>query len=252
MAGYDDPRYLQSVIEKLQREVAELKKSTIPVLAHQRGPTPGWQNFGQLGPGPGMKSSMHLHNDGNQAGVAPRLSVTDAVGTVRAELGNLAASGISPAQYGFRASNAAGTPIFDSLGLISVMQVLGSVFVSTAFSTTSTTPVVITGCTTTFTPARQSRCLVVYGSSVSYGGAAPNSGFNDLFLDGVNQAFGGNGPALELQFPTTTSGAVTSSGFYTVVLSAASHTIDLRAYQNGTGTVTVQQCAISVLNLGVV
>src|SRR5262249_38763671 len=89
MAGYDDPRFLQQVIEKLQKDVEQLKKSTIPVLAQQRGPTPGWINAGQFGPGPGMKSSMHMHNDGNQAGVAPRLSVTDASGVVRVELGNL-------------------------------------------------------------------------------------------------------------------------------------------------------------------
>jgi len=40
---------------------------------------------------------------------------------------NIPARGISPAQWGFRANDAAGNPIFDSLGLIAVMNVLGSI-----------------------------------------------------------------------------------------------------------------------------
>src|SRR5262249_21391806 len=126
MAGYDDPRFLQQVIEKLQKDVEHLKKSTIPVIAQQRGPTPGWINAGQFGPGPSMKSAMHMHNDGNQVGVAPRQTVTDASGVVRVELGNLAANGVSPAQYGFRANDATGSPLFDSLGVVGIPKLLGS------------------------------------------------------------------------------------------------------------------------------
>src|SRR5262249_24562622 len=126
MAGYDDPRFLQQVIEKLQKDVEQQRKSTIPVIAQQRGPTPGWINAGQFGPGPSMKSAMHIHNDGNQVGVAPRTSITDSTGQVRWEEGNLAAVGNSPAQYGARALDASGTPIFDSLGVIGIPKLLGS------------------------------------------------------------------------------------------------------------------------------
>ena len=43
------------------------------------------------------------------------------------DIANLNANGVSPAQWGFRANDADGNPIFDSLGLIAVMKVLGSI-----------------------------------------------------------------------------------------------------------------------------
>jgi hypothetical protein len=48
----------------------------------------------------------------------------DPNGVTRAEMGNLAANGVSPAQWGFRASGPTGSPIFDSLGLIGVASLL--------------------------------------------------------------------------------------------------------------------------------
>jgi hypothetical protein len=50
----------------------------------------------------------------------------DPNGIVRAEMGNLPANGISPAQWGFRASKADGTPLFDSLGLIAAASVIAT------------------------------------------------------------------------------------------------------------------------------
>lgn len=50
----------------------------------------------------------------------------DTAAVVRAEMGNLAANGVSPAQWGFRASDASGVPIFDSLGLIKAATLIGS------------------------------------------------------------------------------------------------------------------------------
>jgi hypothetical protein len=52
-------------------------------------------------------------------------SVTDPGAVVRAEMGDLPARGVSPAQWGFRANDGSGNPIFDSLGLIAVMQPVG-------------------------------------------------------------------------------------------------------------------------------
>lgn len=52
----------------------------------------------------------------------PIFKVIDSAGVVRAELGDLAASGVSTAGYKIRASDAGNVPLFDSDGLISVMQ----------------------------------------------------------------------------------------------------------------------------------
>jgi hypothetical protein len=51
-----------------------------------------------------------------------QLRVVDANGTTRVEMGNLAANGVSPAQLGIRANDAAGAALFDSLGTFSVMK----------------------------------------------------------------------------------------------------------------------------------
>jgi hypothetical protein len=118
MPGYDDPRYLQQVITKLQADVKKLQRDTLPLLSYQRGPTPGWLAAGQVGPGTSMKAAMHLNMDGNQVGVAPRQTVTDANGIVRFEIGNLAANGVSPAHYGWRVNDASGNPVADTFGPI--------------------------------------------------------------------------------------------------------------------------------------
>src|SRR2546421_8773842 len=110
--GYEDPGFLKSKIEKLEKDLKELRSRAVPFLAHQKGPTPGWINAAQVGPGTSQKSAMHLNLDGNQVGSAPRLSVADAAGTVRVELGNLAAQGNSPAQFGIRAADASGAVLF--------------------------------------------------------------------------------------------------------------------------------------------
>ena len=251
MAGWDDPRFVAAQFKALQKKVDELERRALPFTVQQRGPLPGymravavndpnraasmWSNFSNLGPGQG-----------------PYTAVTDANSVIRAEFGNLGVNGLSPAQEGFRVNDATGAAWFDSvIGWIQALTVPGSNFVSSAFTTSSTTPVLITGSGTTVNPSHQTRVVALYGGSVSYGAPNTQTAFIDLFLDGSNKSAGGSGPALQLQYPTTTSGAVTSSGFYTTTVSAASHTFDLRASQNGTQSLTVQQCAIIVIALGV-
>ena len=78
-----------------------------------------WANYQNTGPGSG-----------------PYSAVTDPNNVVRAEWGNLAAVGNSPAQYGFRANDSSGVPLFDSLGLIKALTVLNS---SSSQSWTSST-----------------------------------------------------------------------------------------------------------------
>jgi hypothetical protein len=107
--------------DELEGRIAALEARFPKSMA---GPIANSLNVAQIGYSPTAASSMFLNMIGNQPGAAPRLSVTDANKVVRAEIGNLAANGISPAQFGFRANNASGTPIFDSLGLIGVANLL--------------------------------------------------------------------------------------------------------------------------------
>jgi len=233
----------------LEKQLADIKKQALPLLAHQRGPLPGYMRAVAFND-PALKGSMWTNFSNIGPGQGPYSAVTDPSGVIRTEWGNLAANGLSPAQLGFRSNDASGSPFFDTtIGFFQVLSVPISNFVSASFTTSSTTPVLITSSGASFTPTHQVRVVALYGGSVSYTG---QTAFIDLFLDSSNKSAGGNGPALQLQFPTTTSGAVTSTGFYTTTLTAnVSHTFDLRASQNGVTSLTVLQCAIVVLVVGV-
>ena len=85
---------------------------------------PGWFRAARI-----EGNQMLINMVDSKAGVAPRISVTDLAGITRAEMGNLASytgpNGLnSPAMYGFRANDATGNAIFDSLGLIAVLSFL--------------------------------------------------------------------------------------------------------------------------------
>lgn len=173
----------------------------------------------------------------------------DGNGVTRAEMGNLNANGISPAQWGFRANDAGGVPIFDSLGLISVMQSLGSASNPGGNPTfTTTTPTLIPSVTVTFSLTRALRVLAF---AFVTGTSSGQTGIVDLFLDGVDQGSPTGGSALnEMQWgfngPT-----VSSSTAFSGLLAAGSHTIQLRAYVSTTpGTFTVQYASLLVFQLG--
>lgn len=244
MPGYDDPRYVQQKFEAMQKDVELLKKSALPFAIHQRGAVPGAMRAIQIGD-VGLKGNMWLSQTGNQPGQAPYQAVTDLAGVTRVEFGNLAANGISPAQYGFRTNDASQVPLFDSLGVIGVMSSLGSNFFPGNQTITSATPVLITQTAVTFTLTRAIRVLIVYSASVSENPTGSgNLSLADLFIDGSNQSAGGNGPAIELQYAPTTNGAVTSTGVYTPSLASGSHTVDLRGSTNGTAGINVTQAAM--------
>ncbi len=174
MAGYDDARFLQAKIEKLEREVEQLKRSTLPLTAQQVGPISGWFRAGQVGQGPGVKSSMHAKFDGNKAGDAPRISVTDANGITRVELGNLAAytgpSNGSNAQYGLRLIDTIGNVQLDSFSFTNIAKY------SSSNSTTISTSAISTWSTVnaaTFTAISGSSLTVVNpvtGGAFTHGG----------------------------------------------------------------------------------
>jgi hypothetical protein len=253
MPSYDDPRFLQLVIEKLQKDVADLKKATLPVLAHQRGPTPGWLNAGQLGPGPITKSAMHLHLDGNQAGVAPRQTVTDAAGTVRYEAGNLAANGISAAHYGWRVNDANGVPIADAIGLSQVMKQLGRGDIpgGPAPSFSTTTPTVISGMSITFSLVRAARVLALLMTVETMTTNGGPVGEIDIYVDGVNIPTSTAADNADSTTWTQNSQLTSFMTSYSASLAAGSHTIEPRAYVRQTvQTLTVNGGTIFVYLLG--
>ena len=244
MPGYDDPRFLQQKIETLERDLKDLKAVSLPFLVHQRGALPGSMRAISIGDF-GMKSSMWVNLVGSVAGNAPYQAVADASGTVRVELGNLAANGISPQQFGLRANDVNGAPIFDSLGLINVMGRVGGVNVGGGFNTSSTTFVDITSCSFTATLARQSRILTFYQ-------AAANLNFDTfgdivLNIDSVVQG-------ADLFYPQiNTNGVLTCTLWDVIILAAGSHTWKLRArVGNASGNILLSTASIEAFQLGVV
>jgi hypothetical protein len=86
----------------------------------------------------------------------------DPTGIVRAEMGNLPVRGVSAAQWGFRATDASGTPIFDSLGVLGIPKRLAEVIQTTAVQGTNTSFADVSGAVTpTFTLSRASNVLVM-------------------------------------------------------------------------------------------
>src|SRR5262249_31458072 len=115
LGNLEDVRQLRAVLDDLQKRMTRIEGSTVPFAVDQKGALPGYMRAVQIND-VAQKSSMWMKLDGNQPGQAPYQAVTDASGVVRVELGNLAANGISPAQFGLRVNNAAGNPILDNIG----------------------------------------------------------------------------------------------------------------------------------------
>lgn len=117
MAGLEDR--VKELEGKIERLLGGLRLGP-----QQAGPMPGWFRASRI-----EGNQMLINMVDSKAGVAPRISVTDTNNVTRAEMGNLASytgpNGTnSPAMYGFRANDATGNAIFDSLGLIQTMTVL--------------------------------------------------------------------------------------------------------------------------------
>lgn len=239
---YDDPRFLQSKIEGLEKQIEALRKATLGFAANQKGVLPGAMRAVSLNDR-GQNSTMFMDFRNLGAGLGPYAAVTDTAGTIRAEWGNLAANGISPAQFGFRASNAAGVPIFDSLGLIAVMSQLGETNVFGPIAITSTTPSLISGTAITFSLSRSARILIT--TSIAANCANANSGSVDVFLDGAVDALVGSS-VVQWTTTTTSTGSVT----FSETLAAGSHTYDLRGHVIAGNTLTVLSALTFVWLLG--
>lgn len=196
----------------------------------------------QSAPGPGAKWTL----DPNE------FSATDPFGAVRAEMGNLPANGISPAQWGFRANDVNGNPIFDSMGLIAVMAEPGGQTHTGGLANqnfTSTTPALVTGSAITFTPTRTLRYLI-FANAVAVVNPAGTPCYIALFVDGVNQC----GFASNLAMPATfqNNQTATASLFWSGMLTGGvSHTIDLRGSVGSAGpTFTTNGCDLYCFQLG--
>lgn len=172
----------------------------------------------------------------------------DPNGFVRAEMGNLPANGVSPAQWGFRASDATGTPIFDSQGLIAVMRQLGQVqgAPSGVEPISSVADVLLDDgnghqATITFSLARQAR-VKVEATVTAY--VTTNTGGAGLatitcVVDGVDQDAAGlmNDIGFQAPPPAPNQGVLyTAPLFWSEPLSAGSHTIKLVGFTSDTNT----------------
>lgn len=166
----------------LEERVAKLEqqmKGTLKLAPHQAGPLPGWFRAARID-----GNQMVINMTDSKAGIAPRISVTDATGRTRAEMGNLAASGSSPAQYGFRALAANGTVIFDSTGYVAVETFLGLASANPAVTVTSLTPVTVTGSGLDFTLNRAGFLRISTDINASATGGAGTFAYISLALTG--------------------------------------------------------------------
>ena len=177
-----------------------------------------------------------------------RAMVFDDAGVSRAEMGLLAANGNSPAQYGFRANDASGNPIFDSLGLIAVAKLLAN-------STLATASYVGTGVNNrvdmsvneaqqaTFTLARPASVLFLTKTTGFTSGGTGEYAFTTLSITG--QALVGVG-----QFDKLVVGYTSDSSFLIRSLPAGTFVAKQLASAEAGQTLTTSGGGIDVILMG--
>ncbi len=177
------------------------------------------------------------------------LTQVDSNGIVRVELGNLAARGSSPAQFGLRVDDASGNPIFDTIGLFGdrVMKSLG-IGNGNNQSFTSTTFSAITNASVTFTIPSGHPPANIFAPFVATGRVNTNNGnvgFVRANLVGVTTS--GN-----LNFGVLANFAQTSTGWIFVTnLAPGTYTCQLEGAVNATPqTCDIFSNAVQVFQLG--
>jgi len=163
-------------------------------------------------------------------------------------MGLLAANGNSPAQYGFRANDASGNPIFDSLGLIAVAKLLAN-------STLATASYVGTGVNNrvdmsvneaqqaTFTLARPASVLFLTKTTGFTSGGTGEYAFTTLSITG--QALVGVG-----QFDKLVVGYTSDSSFLIRSLPAGTFVAKQLASAEAGQTLTTSGRGIDVILMG--
>lgn len=238
---------IEQRVAELERKLAQVERAAaggLSVAVNQQGPLPGWLTGGQFGPGVNQKASLHIKNDGNQIGSSPRLTVNDPNGVTRIELGNLAANGNSPAQWGARALTAGNVPFFDTGGLFKgVMESLGLTDVgSNSFTTTTFTQV--SGTPINFTLTRTVNLMTLFLSS----GFVSATGGNNIGLMRCNLV--GVGTSGSLQFGVGSIVTLMGWRFYPAVV-AGSYTVQMEASVAQTPlTFSTTETALQLLQLG--
>jgi hypothetical protein len=229
------PEQRLAAVERELTRVSALANGSLQIGPNQKSPVPGELIAGRITtPLPLGQPSMTLDLMKTGAGAGPILTVSD--GTYnRVQAGNLAdyvgPNGVdSPAQYGFRATDAAGNNIFDSLGLIAVMKLLADASpgsINQTYSVLFASAVDITGSSTTFTLARSTSILVV--AHVWFRcSAGADYAFVAVSVDGVAIRAAISGPG--------------ASSFYTAsivayeALGPGAHTVKLVGYVGAAGT----------------
>jgi hypothetical protein len=237
--GYDDPRYLQQVIEAQDRRIRRLEDQIKQTPRYGVSPAP---------------PIAVLWNENLQN---PQITISDGSARARFAVGNLSAytgpNGVaSPALFGYRSLDATGNVIGDSAGLSQIMAELGHVEATGGpVNFTSTTPALVSiggvGATITFTLTRQVRVLAL--ASI-LGFAVGDVGLVDIFVDGVNKC-PTKGP--HIAFGPGVNGVTTAVSYYSESLATGSHTIQLRGYvqtSGGTQTLSVDTHDLICWQLG--
>lgn len=173
---------LEERVAKLEQQI----RGGLNLGPQQKGPLPGWFRAAHI-----EGNQMLINMTDSKVGISPRISVTDTTGTTRAELGNLASytgpnGTVSPAQYGFRASDQSGNPIFDSLGLISTMSQITVVRdVNPDTIGPGASPTIVPGVTATYVATRQpTSTLVIVTSTALTSGGVGNYSSGAIYIDG--------------------------------------------------------------------
>lgn len=255
------PPDAQRYIAALEKRLEQAEKSLL-LLPHQKGPLPGWLRSGTVEasriiasliqgpqPVPAGAGQLTIDTTGSTPGSSPLIQVTDPNGVVRAVLGNLAANGVSPAQWGFRANDASGNPIFDSLGLIGVAKNIAEVVNINAVQGNNLAFADVSGAVTpSFTLARTSNLLVMaMGSWAAQVAGAGNVCFLGLRC-GPNTTTGA-----PMRVDAAVPGFVPYSVFFFTTLGAGTYTAALQAHSSsntGGDQWNVAYADVAVLQMG--
>jgi hypothetical protein len=179
-----------------------------------------------------------------------RFKILDDAGISRAEMGQLAANGISPAQYGFRANDAHGNPIFDSLGLIAVMTNIalfgyGGATAAASAGYNDVTPI-FTG-SNSFTLARQTNVLAICMMIAFSTGAAGTYSNFALRLGNMKQSDDwGSATKISKNIPDYQNATL----FYLTSLPAGTWTAALQSQVDTGQTATIGDALVAVFQLG--
>jgi hypothetical protein len=154
-------------------------------------------------------------------------AVTDGIYD-RASMGNLdehtGPNGVvSPAQYGFRAIDDQGNAIFDSLGLIAVMKLLGSPVINLVGDTRTGTGLFQTAANSTVPFQLTRKTTVLCLGAVNFLGTAASGPSGTILVDGTQNDQ--NGPTV--YGPGTPPGVLGFTLFSVVNLAAGAHTFSL-------------------------